>query len=101
MRNGKVTNYATRSQKDNRSFFEKLQNAEGLDLRDNRGKKHKLAIVLVGVGLAVLSHRDGSLSSIRRHLANHYEKLAVVLGVEKKATCFTFSIATNFRKSGG
>ena len=71
-------------QKDNRSFFEKLQNAEGLDLRDNRGKKHKLAIVLVGVGLAVLSNRDGSLSSIRRHLANHYEKLVVVLGVEKK-----------------
>ena len=71
-------------QKDNRSFFVKLQNAEGLDLRDNRGKKHQLAIVLVGVGLAVLSNRDGSLSSIRRHLANHYEKLVVVLGVEKK-----------------
>ena len=71
-------------QKDNRSFFVKLQNAEGLDLRDNRGKKHKLAIVLVGVGLAVLSNRDGSLSSIRRHLANHYEKLVVVLGVEKQ-----------------
>ncbi len=71
-------------QKDNRSFFEKLQNAEGLDLRDNRGKKHQLAVVLVGVGLAVLSHRDGSLSSIRRHLAYHYEKLTIVLGVEKE-----------------
>ena len=32
-------------QKDNRSFFVKLQNAEGLDLRDNRGKKHKLVVV--------------------------------------------------------
>jgi hypothetical protein len=26
-----------------------MQNAEGLDLRDNRGKRHDLAVVLVGV----------------------------------------------------
>ncbi len=71
-------------QENSRSFFEKLQNAEGLDLRDNRGKRHDLAVVLVGVTLAVLSNRDGSLSSIQRHLKNHYEKLAAVLGVEKK-----------------
>ncbi len=32
-------------QEDSRSFFEKLQNAEGLDLRDNRGKRHDLAVV--------------------------------------------------------
>src|SRR5215203_610977 len=71
-------------QKDSRSFFEKLQNAEGLDLRDNRGKKHDLAVVLVGVTLAVLSNRDGNLSSLQRHLKNHYEKLVIVLGIEKK-----------------
>ena len=71
-------------QKDNRSFFVKLQKAEGLDLRDNRGKRHDLAVVLVGVAIAVLSNRDGCLSSIRRHLTNHYEKLVVALGVEKK-----------------
>jgi predicted transposase YbfD/YdcC len=71
-------------QENSRSFFEKLQNAEGLDLRDNRGKKHDLAVVLVGVTLAVLSNRDGSLSSIQRHLKNHYEKLVGFLGVEKK-----------------
>ena len=71
-------------QENSRSFFEKLQNADGLDLRDNRGKRHDLAIVLVGVTLAVLSNRDGSLSSIQRHLKNHYEKLVGVLGVEKK-----------------
>ncbi len=70
-------------QEDNRSFFEKLQNAEGLDLRDNRGKKHDLAVVLVGVTIAILSNRDGCLSSIHRHLRNHYDKLVVVLGVEK------------------
>jgi hypothetical protein len=71
-------------QKDNRSFFEKLQSVEGLDLRDNRGKRHDLAVVLAGVVLALLSNRDGNLSSIQRHLKNHYEKLVVHLGVEKK-----------------
>ncbi len=71
-------------QKDNRSFFEKLQSVEGLDLRDNRGKRHDLAVVLVGVPLAILSNRDGCLSSIHRYLVNHYEKLSEVLGVEKE-----------------
>lgn len=69
---------------DNRSFFEKLQNEKGLDLRDNRGKRHDLAVVLVGVVLALLSHRDGNLSSIQRHLKNHYERLTEVLGIEGK-----------------
>lgn len=71
-------------QKDNRSFFHKLQSVEGLDLRDNRGKRHELAVVLAGVVMALLSNRDGNLSSIHRHLKNHYEKLAAHLGVEKK-----------------
>lgn len=71
-------------QENSRSFFEKLQRAEGLDLRDERGKRHELAVVLVGVTLAVLSHRDGHLSSIHRHIENHYEKLVAHLGVEKK-----------------
>lgn len=71
-------------QEDNRSFFQKLQSAEGLDLRDNRGKRHELAVVLVGVVIALLSNRDGNLSSIHRHLKNRYEKLVAVLGVEKK-----------------
>ncbi len=70
-------------QPNSRSFFEKLQSAEGLNLRDNRGKRHDLAVVLVGVTLAVLSNRDGCLSSIHRHLANYYEQLVLVLGVKK------------------
>jgi predicted transposase YbfD/YdcC len=69
---------------DNRSFFVKLQNEKGLDLRDNRGKRHDLAVILVGVMLALLSHRDGNLSSIHRYLKNHYERLVEVLGVENK-----------------
>lgn len=71
-------------QENSRSFFEKLQNAEGLDLRDNRGKRHDLAVVLVGVTIAILSNRDGYISSIQRHLKNHYEKLVTVLGVATK-----------------
>jgi len=71
-------------QEDNRSFFKKLQNEKGLDLRDNRGKRHDLAVILVGVMLALLSNRDGNLSSIHRYLQNHYERLAECLGVEKK-----------------
>lgn len=69
---------------DSRSLFEKLQQAEGLDLRDNRGKRHDLAVVLVGVVLALLSKRDGCLSSIHRYLVNHYARLVEVLGVERK-----------------
>lgn len=38
----------------------------------------------MGLGLALLSHRDGSLSSLHRHLVQHYEPLVAVLGVEKK-----------------
>jgi predicted transposase YbfD/YdcC len=71
-------------QENSRSFFEKLQKAEGLDLRDNRGKRHDLAVVLVGVTIAVLSNRDGCLSSIQRPFANHYKRLVTALGVEKK-----------------
>lgn len=88
-------------QEDNRSFFEKLQKAEGLDLRDNRGKRHDLAVVLVGVTIAVLSNRDGCLSSIHRHLKNHYEKLVAVLGIERKQTVSAGATATDFRKIGG
>ncbi len=72
-------------QRDSKSFFEKLQSADGLDLRDNRGKRHELAVVLPGVILALLCHRDGNLSAIWRHLKNHYEQLAEVLGVEKES----------------
>lgn len=67
---------------ENKSFFEKLQNTEGLDLRDNRGKRHDLAVVLIGVTIALLSNRDGNLSSIQRHLRNHHEKLRQVLGID-------------------
>ncbi len=57
------------------TFFGKLQQAKGLDLRDNRGKRHDLAVVLTEVVIALLSNRDGNLSSIHRHLTKHHGKL--------------------------
>ncbi len=85
---------------DSRSLFEKLQQAEGLDLRDNRGKRHELAEVLVGVVLAWLSKRDGCLSSIHRYVVNHYERLVEVLGGVQNRD-LTGAIAVRLGKSGG
>jgi len=48
------------------SFYVKLQNLVGLDLRDNRGKIHNLAFVLLGLSIALLQKRDGNLSSLHR-----------------------------------
>ena len=53
------------------SFFQLLQNTPGLDRRDNRGKIHNMAFVLTGLTLAICSGRDGELSRLQRHMANH------------------------------
>jgi hypothetical protein len=71
-------------EKNNTSFFAKLQNCEGLDLRDNRGKRHDLAIILLEVTLAILSNRDGKMSSIHRHLQKHHHQLLEFLDLEPK-----------------
>jgi hypothetical protein len=60
----------------NRSFFEQIQNSEGLDLPDNQGLVHDLGLVIIGVVLALLSNPDGGkLSSIHRHMKNNDTKL--------------------------
>jgi hypothetical protein len=86
-------------QEDNRSFFEKLQSIEGLDLRDNRGKRHALAVVLMGVMLALLSNRDGNLSSIHRHLKNHAREIGGTLGSGKEKGGFTGATTVDFSRS--
>ena len=68
----------------NSSFYEKLQKCEGLDLRDKRGKRHELAIILLGVTLAILSNRDGKMSSLHRHMRKHHEQLLEFLAVEDR-----------------
>lgn len=71
-------------EKNNTSFFAKLQNCEGLDLRDNRGKRHDLAIILLEVMLAILSNRDGKMWSIHRHLQKHHNQLLEFLELEPR-----------------
>lgn len=44
-------------------------------MRSNQGKEHAIAVVLTGVILAILSNRDGNLSSIWRHMRNNYTEL--------------------------
>lgn len=56
-------------------FFYLLQNTCGLDERDNRGKKHDMAFVIMGLILALFSGRDGNLSRLHRHMVNHFEAL--------------------------
>lgn len=64
------------------TFYKDLQKAEGLDLRDNRGKRHNLAFILLGVIIGLLRKRDGNLSSIHRSMVNTHKKLCTHLNVE-------------------
>ena len=57
------------------TFFALLEQHTDLDERDARGKKHSLALVLMGVIMALLAGRDGNLSAIQRHMKNHFQTL--------------------------
>lgn len=70
---------ATPSPAKTNTFFELLRHAPGLDCRDNRGKKHDMAFVITGLALAICCGRDGNLSRLHRHMANHFESLCVAV----------------------
>lgn len=53
-----------------------------LDLRDNRGKRHNLSFILLGVLIGLLRNRDGNLSSIHRSMLNTNDELCKLLGIE-------------------
>lgn len=57
------------------TFYQLLEETPGLDGRDNRGKKHAMALVLTGLVLALCCGRDGNLSGLHRHIVNHFEAL--------------------------
>jgi hypothetical protein len=57
------------------TFFQLLEQTPDLDLRDNRGKRHSLALVLTGLVAALCCGRDGSLSRLHRHMANQFASL--------------------------
>ena len=63
------------------TFYKELQLLSGLDKRDKRGKRHDLEIVLLGFTLAILSKRDGNLSSIHRHMKNRYVETCRFIGI--------------------
>lgn len=67
------------------TFFESLQTDKELDLRDNRGKIHELALVLTEFVLGLLCHRDGNLSAIWRHMKTHHNILVAELGMLEDA----------------
>lgn len=64
------------------TFYEDIQNKEGLDLRDKRGKRHDLSFVLLGVVIGLLRKRDGQLSSIHRSMVNKHKDLCESLGID-------------------
>lgn len=57
------------------TFFQLLENTPQLDGRDNRGKRHSLALVLTGLVVALCCGRDGSLSRLHRHMTNQFDSL--------------------------
>ena len=65
-----------------KSFYEELRTTEAIDLRDERGKSHNLALILVEFVLALLSNRDGNMSSIHRHMDAHHAQVCCFLGLE-------------------
>lgn len=68
-----------------KTFFEFLQSSPTLDLRDNRGKKHDLCIVLMGIIIALFRQRDGNLSSIHRSMKNTHTALLDALDIDKQS----------------
>lgn len=64
------------------TFYEELKNHPELDLRDNRGKRLNLALVLLGVLIGLLRKRDGFLSSIQRSMANNQKHLCKALSID-------------------
>lgn len=66
------------------TFYEDLQKSEDLDLRDNRGKRHNLALTLVGLILSILRKRDGTLSSMHRSMENNQERICAALGIDNE-----------------
>jgi len=63
------------------TFYKELQAIKELDLRDNRGKRHDMAFILLGVLIGLLRKRDGTLSSIHRSMVNTHDQLCASLGV--------------------
>lgn len=63
------------------TFYEQLQRCPSLDLRDNRGKRHDMAFVLIGLTIGLFRKRDGNLSGLHRSMVNTNEILCLSLPI--------------------
>jgi hypothetical protein len=61
------------------TFYGQIKATTKIDSRDNRGKIHEAALVLVQFVLALLCKRDGNLSSIHEHMEMRYEEVVTYL----------------------
>jgi predicted transposase YbfD/YdcC len=66
------------------TFYQELASHPDLDLRDNRGKRLNLALVLIGVMIGLLRKRDGALSSIHRSMVYNQKKLCRALLIQEE-----------------
>lgn len=66
------------------TFCEELQKCKGIDLRDNRGKRHKMWLVLLSLTLGLLRKRDGNLSSLHRSMLNTHNDLCDFLEIDNE-----------------
>ena len=64
------------------TFYEQIKACANLDLRDERGKLHCLAFVLISLMIALCRNRDGVLSSIHRSMVNMHQALCFQLKQE-------------------
>jgi len=64
------------------TFYKEIRTNEALDLRDNRGKRHNLGLVLLGLLIGLLRNRDGCLSSLHRSMKNTHTHLCLFLGID-------------------
>ena len=55
------------------TFYQLLDQTPDMDMRDNRDKRHSLAVVLTGLVAALCCGRDGNLPRLHRHMANQFE----------------------------
>lgn len=67
------------------TFYEDLQNNPKIDGRDNRGKNLNMPLTILKFSIALLSNRDGNLSSIHRHMVAHNEEVAGFLNLNISA----------------
>jgi hypothetical protein len=66
----------------NNSFYLALQSNASIDLRDNRGKTHKMSLVLCGLIFSLLRGKDGNLSAIHRSMEKKQAELCTFLNIE-------------------